>query len=101
MSRFLEKLSSKTEIELSFEALYYLIETGHKQLFITTYKNVLKHIKNEDHFLEMLEIIFSYYSLNDLEREENLIRELISQRKKLPPRQKITSTDKQLLSDLI
>ena len=101
MSRFLEKLKSRSDIELSFELLYYLIETGHKDLFINTYKNVLKEIKHEDHFMEMLEIIFAFYSLNDLEREENLIRELIQERKKIPLQQKIGPEDKELLGQFI
>ncbi len=101
MSRFLEKLKEKPDIELSFELLYFLIETGHKELFINTYKHVLKEIKHEDHFMEMLEIIFAFYSLNDLEREENLIRELIQERKKIPLHQKIGPEDKELLSQLI
>jgi hypothetical protein len=101
MARFLEKLKAKPDIHLAFELLYYMIETGHKELFITTYKTVLKEIKTEDHFMEMLEIIFSYYSLNDLEREENLIRELIQERKKIPVSQKISSEDKEILSQFI
>lgn len=101
MARFLEKLKEKPDIHLSFELLYYLIETGHKELFINTYKSVLKEIKTEDHFMEMLEIIFSFYSLNDLEREENLIRELIQERKKFPQNQKITSVDKDILGQFI
>jgi hypothetical protein len=101
MARFLEKLKAKPDIELSFELLYYMIETGHKELFISTYKTVLKEIETEDHFMEMLEIIFSYYSLNDLEREESLIRELIQQRKNIPHRQKISFQDKEILSQFI
>ncbi len=101
MARFLEKLKASAEIELSFELLYYLIETGHKELFINTYKNVLKEIKNEDHFIEMLEIIFAFYSLNDLEREENLIRELIQERKKIPLKHKIGPEDKEMLGQFI
>ena len=101
MARFLEALKARPDIDLSFELLYYLIETGHKELFIHTYKNVLKEIKTEDHFMEMLEIIFSFYSLNDLEREENLIRELIQQRKQIPLHQKIAPEDKQMLGQFI
>lgn len=101
MARFLEKLKAKPDIDLSFELLYYMIETGHKELFISTYKTVLKEIETEDHFMEMLEIIFSYYSLNDLEREESLIRELIQERKNIPLRQKISFKDKEILSQFI
>ncbi len=101
MARFLEKLEKKPEIELAFEVLYYMIETGHKNLFINTYKSILKQIKNEDHFMEMLEIIFSYYSLNDLEKEESLIRELIQQRKNIPHQKRIGPEDKKILEPFI
>ena len=101
MARFLEKLKAKPDIELSFELLYYLIETAHKELFINIYKHLLKEIQTEDHFLEMLEIIFEFYTLHDLEKEENLIRALIQERKKLPLEQKVPLKDKKKLDKLI
>jgi hypothetical protein len=101
MARFLEQLESKPQIELAFEVLYYMIETGHKELFINTYKSILKQIKHEDHFMEMLEIIFSYYSLNDLEKEESLIRELIKQRKNIPLEKKVGLKEKKILESFI
>lgn len=101
MARFLEKLAAHPDRELSFELLYYLIETGHKELFVQTYKNVLKQIQTEEHFMEMLEILFSFYTLNELEKEENLIRELIQKRKHLSPDQKVAPEDKQALGDLL
>ncbi len=101
ISRFLEKLKAQSNLPLSFELLRYLIETGHKELFIKTYKDILKQIKTEDHFIEMLEIIFEFYSLNDLEKEENLIRALILERKTIPLEQKIPPEDKQKLSQIL
>ena len=101
LARFLEQIRANPDIELFIELLYYLVETGHNELFTHVYKEAIKQIQTEEQFLEMLEVIFSYYTLNDLEKEETLIRQLIQERKKLPLSQKVLLQDKDKLGEMI
>jgi len=101
MARFLEKLKEKPNFDIYFELLRYLFQTGDTDLFISTYRELLKKIKTEEHFMEMLDIIFEFYNLNDLEKEENLIKELINERKDIPSRKKVSSEDKKNLDQLL
>jgi hypothetical protein len=99
--RFLDKLKLHFDPELGFEVLYYLIETGHKEIFKKTYKEFLKEIKTQDEFREMLEILHAFFSLNEQNKEENLVKELIENRKKMSLKEKIGAPEKRVLQELV
>jgi hypothetical protein len=99
--RFLDRLKLHFDAELAFEVLYYMIETGHKELFKTTYKSFLKEIKTEDEFREMLEILHAFFSLNEQNKEEMLVKELIDERRKVSMTKKIGLVEKKVLQELI
>jgi hypothetical protein len=99
--RFLDKLKLNFDPELAFEVLYYLIETGHKEIFKKTYKEFLKEIKTQDEFREMLEILHAFFSLNEQNKEENLVKELIENRKKMSLQEKIGAPEKRVLQELV
>lgn len=101
MARFLEKLKDKPDIELYFHLLKFLIETGDIDLFTSTFRETLKLITTEDHFLTLLGIVFDYFNRNDREKEEELIKELIAERKNLPHPGEVLPTDKEKISSLV
>ena len=94
ISRFLER---KLPFDLRVEFLYYTIDEGKNELFIELYQALLKEIKTEEQFLVLLEVIFEYYTRNDFEEEETLLRQLIQQHKTLP----FPPMDKKQIANLI
>ena len=79
----------------------YLIEIGDRDLFLATYRYALELIKKEEEYVEMTDILFEYFNLNDLEQEERDIKKIIEERKAKPPTDRISPDDKDQLNQLV
>ena len=100
MARFMEKLEERPNLELYFALLRHLIEIGDRDLFLATYRFAVDLIKDEEDYVEMTDILFEYFNLNDLEEEEKNIRTIIESRKSRNPSEIISPEDKDQLNQL-
>ncbi len=100
-SRFLEKLEEAPELDLYFELLYYLNKTGHKELFESVYKKALELVNIEADYIEILDILFEYYHLNDRKRDEKVVEEILLERKKLTTAKSVTKQEIKYLQEFV
>lgn len=101
MARFLESLKEDPDVELYLELLRYLVKTGHNDLFKHTYLQVVPHLKTNDQFIEMLEILFDFFHFNDLAIKEETIKELIKEKASQAHSKKLSHKDKAFLAELV
>lgn len=101
ISRFMEKLRECSDVELFLTFLCYLLETGKKDVFLHVYQEVLEKIKTEKHFCEMLDIIFAFYKIHDVEKGLQAVYEMKKQSQSKKDTQKVSSIAKKKLSKLL
>lgn len=101
ISRFLEKLREKPDIDTYYAFLRHLVQIGDSDLFKNTSVELLALIKTEWQLQEFLKILLKFLTLNDLDKEEKFIREIIQKRKDIAPQAKLSSEDKKILQKII
>lgn len=101
MARFIERLNDKPDFHIYCELLRYLIQRGDLELFLTTSRQLLDIIKTNAEFEQVLQILYSFFNLNDLEKNKKFISDFIDKRKTLSPSSKIPQEDKKILKQLL
>lgn len=80
ISRLLEQLQEKPDLDLLFEILRYLIYQEGIPLFYQVFELIEPLLEKEEDFQDLLEIIADYFSTLDKEEEEKKIRNILEKR---------------------
>ncbi len=101
MSSFLKNLHEKPNLDIYFDLLSHLITIGDYNLFADVCMESLKLIKNKEQFTKLLNIILDYYIINDMEKKEALMKDLIKEMEPTINNKKIKPSDKEKICNIL
>jgi len=96
IARLLESLREDLDIHLLFETLHFLIYLGENELFVSFFNFALESLETEDDLRELMGVLRDYFDCSDRDKEQQIIQDLIDERKNKDPAAPVDPDDASL-----